>query len=134
MPSRRRSKKRDAILSLIKSSMNHPGAQWVYEQLKPKFPDLSLGTVYRNIKILYEEGALSSAGVINNEERFDGLAKPHSHIICSCCGKITDLDETISSDLSKIIQKNISGFSIDIRKTMFYGLCNRCSETTALGR
>ena len=126
MPGRRRSKKRDAILELIRSSKIHPGAWWVYERLKPQIPGLSLGTVYRNIKILLAEGALASVGVINNEERFDGIPGRHSHAICTNCGKIADLDETISSDLTEALLKKIPDFSIDIRNSVFYGLCNGC--------
>ena len=133
MAGRRCSKKRDAVRELIRSSKSHPTAQWVYEQLKPRFPDLSLGTVYRNIKVLLEEGELASAGVTSGEERFDGEPRPHPHAICKRCGLIKDLPE---------IQTNfplIPDFSIDLRNTVFYGLCYRCNntgsrETTALGR
>ena len=136
---RRQSKKRDAILELIRSSKTHPTAQWVYERLKGQFPDLSLGTVYRNIKVLTGEGALTSLGVVHGEERFDGIPALHSHAICTRCGQIVDLDETISSRLSAPLPNEINGFAIDLRKTVFYGLCGGCktgvsTETTALGR
>ena len=128
---RRRSRKREAILELYKSTKVHPGAKWVYEELKPQFPDLSLGTVYRNIKILHEEGELGSVGVINSEERFDGVTMLHSHAICTCCGQIKDLDELkISGNFSA----SISDFSIDTRKIVFYGLCKGCMDTAAMGR
>ena len=127
MPGRRRSKKREAMLELLRSSKIHPGAQWIYDQLKPQFPDLSLGTVYRNIKILYDEGLIGSAGIINGEERFDGIPGPHAHAICTNCGKIMDLDEIILSDLSKPFLKKIPGFTIDLRSTVFYGLCRNCN-------
>ena len=144
MADRRQSKKRNAILELIRASRAHPGAQWVYERLKPRFPDLSLGTVYRNIKILTEEGALVSAGVINGEERFDGISAPHSHAVCSCCGLVMDLPDKAEDEIFANRSVTISGFAIDLRKTVFYGLCMRCKpegcgsagckETTALGR
>ena len=138
MPDKRQSKKRDAILDLIRSSETHPNARWVYEQLRGRFPDLSLGTVYRNIKVLTKEGELASVGVINGEERFDGIPAPHSHAICVRCGRIQDLDETISSRLYDHSPKEIHEFTIDLRRTVFYGLCSGCKsgqmETTALGR
>ena len=138
MPGRRHSKKREAILELIRSTRTHPKAQWVHEQLKSLFPVLSLGTVYRNIKILLEEGELASAGVINGEERFDGELQPHSHAICTGCGHITDLDEALFRNLSGSFPVKIPGFSIDIKKTVFYGLCSACKpdslESAALGR
>ena len=132
---RRRSTKRNAILELIRSTKTHPGAQWVYDKLKPQYPDLSLGTVYRNIKILVAEGELASAGVLVGEEHFDGVPEPHSHAICTRCRQITDLDEAISPAIADSFPKKNSGFVIDIRKTVFYGLCNNCfRETAALGR
>ena len=130
MRRRKHSRKRDAILELIhgcRSSKIHPTAQWIYEQLKPQLPDLSLGTVYRNIKVLLEEGVLASVGVINGEERFDGEPKPHSHAVCTRCGMVMDLPAKEKPAL-------IPGFTIDIRNTIFYGLCSGCKETAALGR
>ena len=121
MIDRRHSKKRDAILDLVRSSRNHPKAQWVYEQLKPRFPDLSLGTVYRNIKILVEEGALVSAGVIYGEERFDGDLNCHAHAVCIHCGMIVDLPAYIEP-------VTIPGFAAEIRNTVFYGICNKCQS------
>jgi len=134
MQARKYSKKRNAILGLIRSSKAHPQAQWVYERLKPEFPDLSLGTVYRNIKVLLEENALASVGVVQGEERFDGDSRPHAHAICRRCGMIVDLGEA-STQINAYIPAIPPGFAIDIRRTVFYGLCGECSkETAALGR
>ena len=66
---RKRSKKRDAILACICGTDCHPSAEWVYTQLKPQIPDLSLGTVYRNISMFREEGTIVSVGVVNGLER-----------------------------------------------------------------
>ena len=126
MSDRRQSKKRDAILNLMRSTRSHPEAQWVYDRLKPEFPDLSLGTVYRNIKVLLEEGALASAGVIMGEEHFDGEPVPHPHVICRHCGKIMDLPKKAEEEIFSSISINLPGFTIDIRSTVFYGLCNGC--------
>jgi len=138
MPDRRQSRKRDAILNLIRSSKNHPGAQWVYGFLKSEFPDLSLGTVYRNIKVLIEEGSLASIGVIHGEERFDGDLQPHAHAICTGCGMILDLP-------AYNWQAEIPDHGIEIQKVVFYGICDGCKsgrlysagsskETAAFGR
>ncbi|GHV40588.1 transcriptional repressor [Spirochaetia bacterium] len=125
---RKHSNKRDAILRVIQSTVSHPGAQWVYERLKPQIPDLSLGTVYRNISLFQEEGAVISVGVVNGEERFDGQAAPHPHFVCSSCGKIVDLpcpgDETLKERMAGSIEN--ADFTIDYRKTVFYGLCGEC--------
>ena len=132
---RKHSKKRDAILELIRSTGTHPGAQWVYDQLKPAIPDLSLGTVYRNIAVFREEGLLESVGVVLGEERFDADTSPHPHAVCTRCGKVVDLSREIQSELNRNFSVEIPDFTIDKRNTVFYGLCRECStETAALGR
>ena len=126
MKGRRQSKKRDAILELMRSTASHPGAQWVYDRLKPEYPDLSLGTVYRNINLFKKEGAVNYLGVVNGEERFDGTVAPHPHVCCSECGIITDLDEAVFSQILGPSRAEIPGFAIDVRNTVFFGLCDAC--------
>ncbi|MDR1452737.1 MAG: transcriptional repressor [Candidatus Margulisbacteria bacterium] len=116
------SKKREAILSAIRLTKTHPSARWVYEQVKPRLPDISLGTVYRNIKVCREEGLLASVGVVNNEERFDGVVKPHPHAICTNCGSIIDVQYAPPAG-----QPSLNGFAIDSSRTVFYGVCAKCS-------
>jgi Fur family peroxide stress response transcriptional regulator len=124
---RKHSKKRDAILQAIQSVESHPGARWVYEQLKSAIPGLSLGTVYRNISIFREEGIVNSVGVVNGEERFDGRTEPHPHFICEKCGAVIDLLEDNQPEIIANISINIPGCAIDKRKTVFYGLCTECN-------
>ena len=124
---KRYSKKRDAILELIRSTYTHPSAQWIYEELKPKIPDLSLGTVYRNIGSFLMEGSVASVGVINGEERFDGITEPHAHCVCTCCGMVCDLPPLDGEALHAIVP-DTAGFSLDYRKAVFYGLCPSCRE------
>lgn len=89
----RTSKKRDAMLALLRSTHRHPGADWVYQELKARYPDLSLGTVYRNLNHLCERGLIRRVGTVEGQERYDGVVTPHSHFICSRCGAIIDLPE-----------------------------------------
>jgi Fur family peroxide stress response transcriptional regulator len=121
---RKHSKKRDAILKTIRSTASHPGAQWVYDQLKPSIPDLSLGTVYRNINLFLEEGSVISVGVVEGEERFDGRVSPHPHLVCCRCGSVADLECPEGGP-----EPGAGGFVIDYRKTVYYGLCGDCAKT-----
>ncbi|GHV86504.1 transcriptional repressor [Spirochaetia bacterium] len=127
---RKYSAKRDAILALLRSTKTHPGAQWLYDRLKPQIPDLSLGTVYRNLNLFREAGTACSLGTVNGEERFDGITAPHPHLVCSCCGAVLDLPpekaEALVQNGKKILAKE--SFSIDFRKTVFYGLCRDCDS------
>jgi Fur family peroxide stress response transcriptional regulator len=124
---RKRSKKRDAILEVLKSTDTHPGAQWVYEKLKPVIPYLSLGTVYRNLSLFRENGDVVSLGVVNGEERFDVCTLPHAHAVCRVCGKVSDLSGETLAKLLENYTVEIQNFTIDKRNTVFYGLCNDCS-------
>ena len=89
----RQSKKRDAMLTLLRGTTCHPSADWVYQQLKAEYPDLSLGTVYRNLNHLCGHGLIRRVGPVNGQERYDGTLSPHSHFICNRCGAILDLPQ-----------------------------------------
>jgi Fur family peroxide stress response transcriptional regulator len=117
------------FLEALRSTDTHPGAQWVYDRLKPLIPDLSLGTVYRNISLFREEGSVVSLGVVDGEERFDAVTEPHPHLVCCRCGRVLDLPGLDLPETPGEIFKNppdYSGFVIDLRKTVFYGFCKTC--------
>jgi Fur family peroxide stress response transcriptional regulator len=133
---KKHSKKRDEILDLIRSTSSHPSARWVYERLKPLFPRLSLGTVYRNIKTFREEGELISVGVVQGEERFDGRVQPHPHFICCRCGKIVDIDGNMDKTQGTPAGQGTvmsPELYVDHRKTVFYGLCGDCRKADEKG-
>lgn len=127
----RHSKKREAILSAIRSTECHPSAEWVYQTLKPTHPDLSLGTVYRNLIFFQERGEIQSVGVVKGQERFDGVTAPHSHFVCNGCGAVTDLhkiklDRNITRDVSEQY-----GLAVERHELTFYGLCQNCMQKDA---
>ena len=93
MPIVRRSRKRDAILDLMRSTTCHPSADWVYQRMREQFPDVSLGTVYRNLIFFQQHGDIQSVGVVKGQERFDAVTTPHSHFVCNCCGSVLDLHD-----------------------------------------
>lgn len=128
---RKHSRKRDAILECIRSTSIHPSAEWVYTQLKPRIPDLSLATVYRNLALFKQEGDIVSLGVIQGLERFDGDPVPHVHFICTGCGRIEDLPGVqfpaqLASGVSRQICGSVTGFSLS-----FEGLCSSCCQEHA---
>ena len=124
----RYSKKREAILDAIRSTDTHPSADWVYQTLKPVYPDLSLGTVYRNITRFKEEGLVVSVGTVNGQERFDAWVEPHTHFVCRSCDAVLDMkgpdQETL--DLDRIAAQN--GVTIDHHELIFFGQCPHCSQ------
>lgn len=124
----RYSKKREAILSAIRSTQVHPTAEWVYQTLKPAHPDLSLGTVYRNLSFFMKQGTIKSVGVVNGQERFDGRVMPHSHFICKRCGAVHDLPQPeVLADVDRNVSEQY-GFSVERCELTFYGLCSDCND------
>lgn len=124
----RYSKKREAILAAIRGTSCHPSAEWVYQRLRPLHPDLSLGTVYRNLAFFREHGLVQSVGVVQGQERFDGIVTPHSHFICNCCGSVLDLpDIRPESGLDRAVSRQY-GFAVERHELTFYGLCANCAD------
>ena len=124
---RKHSRKRDAILDCIRRTKCHPTADWVYQQLKPEFPDLSLGTVYRNIAMFKEEGVIQSIGVVNGLERFDYATEPHTHFICTRCGEVLDLD-TVVLPGSVLDAVAATGGAVTTYQLQFQGVCAHCGH------
>lgn len=122
---RKYSRKREAILEKIRSTTTHPSADWVYTELRQEIPDLSLGTVYRNITMFKDENLLVSVGIINGQERFDGNTEPHAHFICESCGRVIDIDDAVDPSLINGICEN-NQVSISYHQLFFYGKCKDC--------
>ncbi len=131
MPILRHSKKRDAMLELMRATDCHPSADWVYRQLRRRFPDLSLGTVYRNLSQLVEEGLIKSVGVVDGQERFDARLEPHAHFVCSRCGRVLDLPNCVSEDDLAPLGREY-GFTPTSYELHIYGTCQNCAGDRAV--
>ena len=124
----RYSKKREAILEAIRSTTCHPSADWVYQTLKPTHPDLSLGTVYRNLEFFRQHGNIISVGVVKGQERFDATTDPHTHFVCSCCGNVIDLDGILPDlGLDRAVCEKY-GLSVERHELLFHGQCQDCMK------
>ena len=125
------SKKRQAIYDAMRSTREHPSAEWVYQTLKPEYPDLSLGTVYRNIKGMVAAGEVLCVGNVDGKDRFDAYVHPHVHMLCSDCGAVVDLDitEDMAAQCRAMAQAN--DIDLDLRSLQFAGLCSGCRKREA---
>ena len=128
MAAHKHSKKRDAILECVRSTPTHPTAEWVYAQLKPQIPDLSLGTVYRNLSMFKQEGLIGTMGVVDGMERFERNTEPHTHFICQECSAVIDV-EGIDPPIHLGAQVPC-GVTKECVLT-FTGICNDCSRKQA---
>ena len=125
---RRHSRKRDAILNCIRQSRVHPSAEWIYAQLKPEHPDLSLGTVYRNLALFRESGEVVCVATVRGADRLDACTEPHAHFICEQCGAVLDVDvpqDDLRSDLE-------TRYGVRVRRSelLLRGVCSACRETS----
>ena len=121
-------RKRDAILNCLQETDTHPTAEWIFAKLKPQIPDLSIGTVYRNLALFKENGLIISLGTVSGVERFDGNTAPHVHYICTGCGCVTDLHQLrVPEELNQAAAASSGGTVTDCRLT-FTGLCKDCQN------
>ena len=128
MKNRNFSKKREAILETIRSTDCHPTAEWVHQALKAVYPDLSLGTVYRNIGIFKEEGLIASVGTVGGQERFDGKTDPHGHFVCPHCRRVLDFFVDLeNSDMIARLQASM-GVQVDRIDLVAHGVCGKCAN------
>lgn len=119
------SSKRVAIYNAIKNTDTHPSARMVYDCLKDEYPNLSLGTVYRNIALFKEEGIVIPVTNVKGEERIDAIIAPHGHFVCSCCGSVIDIFDEKLTAINTNLEEN--GFSVENYSLNFYGKCKNCS-------
>lgn len=125
MPPMRQSRKRDAMLELLRGTTSHPSADWIYQKMRQQFPDISLGTVYRNLGQLAESGLVKPVGVVDGQERFDADTAPHSHFVCRGCGAVLDLPDCVPA-----LRVQEACRAIDCRaescELLVYGRCGAC--------
>lgn len=124
---RRKSRQRDRILELVQEGGEHPTAQMIYEKLKLEISRLSLGNVYRNLRILIEQGVLKSRDFGDGIERFDAITGPHYHFICERCGSVSDFFMPLQDSVTESAQK-ISGHTITGHTIQFTGICEKCKK------
>lgn len=128
MQTRRTSKKRQSIYDALCATTAHPSAEQLYAQLKPEMPDLSLGTVYRNLNVLIEDGLIITVGNVNGEVRYDANTSNHSHFICTKCGRVDDVFLDLSIDSRYPEVEDITGGKVNGHTLNYFGLCDNCSK------
>ena len=107
----RSTRQRAIILEVLKGTSLHPTADWIYHRVRRKCPNVSLGTIYRNLNLLKENGLIKELKFGKNTSRYDGKFGPHHHIFCIHCGKLEDVHCNLHADLNKSVEKT-SGYKI----------------------
>lgn len=126
----RYSKQREQILKIVRSSGTHPTADWVYREVRKRIPNISLGTVYRNLKQLVENRQIQ-AREIDGVAHYDGNLEDHQHFHCNCCHRIFDLELSVGRLLSRVktkLKHDVQAFDLQVN-----GVCKTCQHKIGKG-
>jgi Fur family transcriptional regulator, peroxide stress response regulator len=126
-PPYKRSRQRERILALLRSTDTHPTASWLFGRLKKEFPSLSMGTVYRNIGILVQQGLIGRIAFGSTFDRLDANVSEHHHFICESCGAIIDVQLPVERGRERQFPA-LEGFEVSRYTMEFYGICPKCSK------
>lgn len=120
----RKSSQKQAILRVLRGTRSHPDAGWIYDQVRKEIPNISLGTVYRNLKLLAQDGEILRLDT-EAQGRFDGRTDNHYHFRCARCGLIFDIDMPVDVTLNDSAAKK-TGCKVSEHRLDFRGLCRSC--------
>ena len=121
------SRQRESIKENLLHRTDHPTADMIYEDIRRVFPNVSLGTVYRNLALLSDLGEINRLPSLVGADRFDGRISPHHHFTCRVCGQILDMEDRITDELMREAGKQFAGV-VEGCSVMFYGTCPECTQ------
>jgi Fur family peroxide stress response transcriptional regulator len=129
----KKTRQKEAILKVLQATRSHPTADWVYREVRKELPNISLGTVYRNLRILSKRGEILELDLSGSLSRFDCNTEDHYHFRCDRCAKIFDLDEAVDKEINERIAQS-TGFWITHHRLEFRGLCMDCQKNWLAGK
>lgn len=121
------SRQREMIKDFLKTRKDHPTADTVYMNVREQYPNISLGTVYRNLTLLADIGEIQRLRVGDGVDHFDADVSPHYHFVCTECGSVIDLEMDSIDNIIDIAGVNFDG-KITGHVTYFYGICGSCDK------
>jgi Fur family peroxide stress response transcriptional regulator len=113
-----------AIYQSLYSSLEHPSAEAVYQQVKKRFAMISLGTVYKTLEKFYDVGLIDKVSPITEVARYDARTGPHHHMVCLQCQAVMDADLTVEEPKMAVLGNG--GFHVLRRQVVFHGYCDKC--------
>jgi len=123
----RRSRQRDRILEILRDTKSHPTAEWMYARMRRESPHVSLGTVYRNLGQLVEQGLLRRIAFGASVDRFEANVDSHHHFVCDRCGAVADLEVPVDDSLTRKLAQ-VAGVRADRHEIRLYGVCAACAR------
>ena len=123
----RMTKQRQVILEELRSVTSHPTADDMYDMVRRRLPNVSLGTVYRNLEILAETGVVQKLDIGGTKKRFDGNVAIHYHLRCEACGRVDDVHMDTGVDLEEVAAM-VTDYTILRHRLEFIGICPGCQQ------
>lgn len=124
------SRQRESIINFLASRTDHPTAETIYTNIKREFPNISLGTVYRNLSLLEEIGQIIKISTGAGPDHYDFNTAPHYHFICRRCSQVIDIDIDFEDSLLSRVQAS-TDLVIESCSVAFTGLCPDCINKTS---
>jgi len=124
---RRKTRQREAILSFLRHTSSHPTADQIYDEVRKSVPKISKGTVYRNLRVLQDEGGITELRFDGTVGRYEVKQKSHYHFRCEQCGRVSDIDMPVNMELDQQAA-NLTGLKISCHQLEFRGLCKDCEN------
>jgi Fur family ferric uptake transcriptional regulator len=122
---RRNTPQRRVVLEELSQMKSHPTAAELYAVVRRRLPRISLGTVYRNLEVLHEDGMIRKMEFAGAESRFDGQLEPHDHVRCTECGRIADIFPQGPHQIP-IQPQEMAGFQVEGYRLEYFGFCPSC--------
>jgi len=120
---------RHAILEYLIITVTHPTADDIYKALESKFPNMSVATVYNNLRVFKKAGLVNELTYGDASSRFDFSTSDHYHVICEECGKIVDFSYPGLDEVENLAE-HVTGFSVNKHRMEIYGICTECVENS----
>ncbi|MCL1979987.1 MAG: transcriptional repressor [Proteobacteria bacterium] len=116
---------RQIIFEELSKVKTHPTASELYDMVRKRLPRIGLGTVYRNLELMAEQGMILKIEVGGTQKRFDAITDSHYHIRCSVCGKVDDINVPVIHELVAQAAES-SSYLIRGHHVEFSGVCGGC--------
>ena len=124
---RRETKQREAILKVLRNTKSHPTADQIYDEVRKDVPNISKGTVYRNLQVLQDDGAITELKLNDTLSRYEVKQESHYHFRCEKCGRVSDIDMPVDRELDQQVEKR-TGLKVAYHQLEFRGLCKDCQK------
>ena len=124
----RNTMQRRLVLETVQQLQTHPNAESIYQAVAEKHPQISKATVYRNLKLLAQQGAILHIPLPSDADCYDFNIKPHYHFQCRMCHRVFDVALPYQEQLCSLVQTNQSGVLVEQHQIVFSGICPDCNQ------